>query len=160
MEAVKPIDEVLPFITRAVADWKLKNNEELITKRVTEQLDKSSAEITMKLLGFNESWGKWDLDHCNGRGGESAAGDYLRKVQQAAIQKWLETVQLPEIPSKLKAATVAEYKSEYQNALRQALYRLAMKQAEEDAQFLIGKLVASDRLDNYFKAVKLINPQP
>ena len=80
----------------------------------------------------------------------------MRKVQQAAIQKWLETVQLPEIPPKLKAATVAEYKSEYQNALRQALYRLAIKQAEEDAQFLIGKLVTSDRLEDYLKTMKLL----
>lgn len=156
MEPIKPLDEVLPFITQAVANWKTKNTEEVIEERVTKQLDESCTEITMKLLGFNESWGKWDLDHCNGRGGESAAGDYLRKVQQAAIQKWLETVQLPEIPPKLKAATVAEYTSEYQNALRQALYRLAMKQAEEDAQFLIGKLVTSDRLEDYLKTMKLL----
>lgn len=156
MEPIKPLDEVLPFITQAVANWKTKNTEEVIEERVTKQLDKSCTEITLKLLGFDESWGKWDLDHCNGRGGESAAGDYLRKVQQAAIQKWLETVQLPEIPPKLKAATVAEYKSAYQNALRQVLYRLATKQAEEDAQFLIGKLVASDRLEDYLKTMKLL----
>lgn len=156
MEAVKPLDEVLPFITQAVADWKTKNSKEVIAKQVTNQLDKSSAEITMKLLGFDERWGKWDVDHCNGRSGESAAGDYLRKAQQTAVQKWLETVQLPEIPPKLKAAAVAEYKNDYQKALQLALYRLAMKQAEEDAQFLIGKLTTSDRLEDYLKTMKLL----
>jgi hypothetical protein len=83
---VNPVDSLLTSIACAVEEWKAKNTKEVIKTTVTELLDKESKQLTLKLLGFEDRWGKWEVDHCNGRGGESAAGDYLRIAQKTAIQ--------------------------------------------------------------------------
>ncbi len=110
-QPINPLDELLPVIAQAVADWQAIHTPDAIKKRVTKLLDESREEIVFKLLGFDKSWeGKWKLDHCNARSGESAAGDYLRNVQADAIKEWLSTIPLPTISPKM----LADFKKQYQ----------------------------------------------
>ena len=95
---INVIDDAIPIIAEAVAEWKIRNSEEVLKRRVHALLDESSNEVVMKLLGFKESWGKWELDHCNGRSGNSPAGEYLKNAQQGAIAEWLKTAALPKLP--------------------------------------------------------------
>ena len=112
----------------------------------------------MKLLGFNDRWGKWELDHCNGRSGESAAGDFIRKYQTEAIQEWLKTVCLPELDVKTKAQFKREAKAEYVDHIYRGLRNAAQERANADLQELLNELTSSDQLDAYFKTMKLLNP--
>lgn len=82
LEKINPLNDMLGVVLQAVSDWRAKNTESALKTRVHELLDRNSKEITMKLLGFDSRYVKqWELDHCNGRAGESAAGDYLKRVQ-------------------------------------------------------------------------------
>ena len=156
-EAINPVDSILPFIAAAVQEWKAENTEEKITRTITDLLNKESKRITLKLLGFEESCGTWRVDHCNGRSGNSAAGDFLRRVQQEAIQGWLTSVSMPDLDKKTQNALLRDAKAEYQSTLSQMVRELARAQAKQDAQSLIEELVESKLTDNYVKAMKLID---
>lgn len=154
----KPVDSILPHIATAVAEWKAANTEEKIKETVINLLEKESKQIVLKLLGFSESWGKWEVDHCNGRGGQSAAGDFLTRVQQGAIQEWLKTVAMPTMNRATKAGMQKSAQSEYTYNLKRLVREYAAAQAATDAKEVIKQLVASDQVDNYLKLMALIEP--
>ncbi len=155
---VNVIDSTIPIIANAVEEWKKKNTSALLTKRVTDLLNNNSETIVMKLLGFNVSYGeKWELDHCNGRSGNSAAGDYLREVQSNAIKEWLSKVQLPTLSDVAQKKLTAEMKYDYEHALKIAFSKLIIAKAEADAVLLMNELTESKQLDNYLAAMKLVS---
>lgn len=154
----KPVDSILPHIAAAVAEWKAEHTGEKIKETVINLLNKESKQIVLKLLGFSESWGKWEVDHYNGRGGQSAAGDYLTKVQQEAIQEWLKCAVMPTLDKATKASMQKSAQQEYTYNLNRLVREYAISQAEFDAKAVIQQLVASDQVGNYLKVMALIEP--
>lgn len=158
-ELVNPVDGVLEAIATAVAQWKENNTEASIKKKVTDLLNKNSEELTMKLLGFNHHYAKWELDHCNGRSGNSAAGDYLRQVQQIAIQEWMKTLTMPKLPDAVAKRLKKEMQSDYEYHLLKDVRDAVSAQATADAKDIVAKLTVSNQAENYLKVVKLLHPQ-
>ena len=158
-ELENPLDALIPSIAVAVEEWKITNTEEKIKSNVTNQLNKASDEITMKLLGFNNGWdGKWELDHCNGRSGESAAGDFIRKVQSEAIKEWLSSICMPKLSSVLKAKLKKEMQSEYNGYITRMVRSKIRDIADAHLTELVNSVVSTSKLDAYLQASKLINP--
>jgi len=157
-EAIKPLDEVLQIMATAVAEWKIENTEAKIKEKVKKLLDQNSEEITMKLLGFNKSsWSdKWELDHCNGRAGESSAGDYLRRVQSAAIKEWMEDLPLPKLSPTLKGQLAKQMQSDFNERVRYQASSFIRSKAEIQTNVALEELLQCKELDNYIKSMKLI----
>lgn len=158
-ELVNPVDGVLEAIATAVAQWKENNTEASIKKKVTDLLNRNSEELTMKLLGFNNRCDKWELDHCNGRSGNSAAGDHLRQVQQIAIQEWMKTITMPKLPDAVAKQLKKEMQSDYEYRLLKDVRDAVSAQATADAKDIVAKLTVSNQAENYLKVVKLLHPQ-
>lgn len=160
----KPLNGILNYVLKGVMDWQAKNTEQHIKKAVHERLDKARDTIVLKLLGFNASSfvGTWELDHCNGRAGESAAGQYLRKVQSEAIQKWLEQIEIPDVklPGTVIAKLRRNMRNEYESKLLQNMYALALKYAEADAESMFDEITKADRLHNIQKLMDLLGTNP
>lgn len=152
------IDRAIPLIAQAVTEWENKNTAEHLTQHVHQLLDKSSKEVVMKLLGFNDNWGKWELDHCNGRSGNSPAGDYLKEVQQGAIKDWLRTITMPKLDETLRVSLEKQAQSEYLQHMEDEVRRLARRQAENDTKELVAALTESKQIKNYLAAMQLISP--
>lgn len=152
------LDSVLPIINEAVTNWKLKNDREKLTRDVTMLLDKNSKEIVMKLLGFNITYdNKWALDHCNGRSGNSPAGDYLKEQQSEIIKGWLEKVAMPVMtPAELKKIA-ADAKHEYTYAFEKAIRVLVTDAANKDAADVMRSLTECKDVAAYLQAMRLIN---
>jgi hypothetical protein len=158
-ETKNPIDKVLPLITKAVAEWQFKNDEETIRTAIHKRLDKESDQITMKLLGFNVSYGRdWELDHCNGRSGNSAAGDFIRKAQQVAIEQWLRDIPLPVMSAALKKRLHKKMNDVYESSILDKVCVMAKAKADHDLTALLETLTPSNDLENYIKTIKLISP--
>lgn len=155
-QVINPIDSVLPIVAQAVAEWKSANSEEKIKAKVKELLDSKSEEVTLKLLGFNNSWGKWEVDHCNGRSGESAAGDFIQQVQQTAIKEWLSQVVMPELDEKMKKAILKDVNAEVKRSISYRMQELAKRKADEHMNKLLSDICVSDHIDNYLKTMKLL----
>lgn len=156
----QPVDFILPIIASAVAEWKVKNTPEVVKKLVMDALEKQSNSLTLRLLGFNCNWnGNWEVDHCNGRAGESAIGDHMKKSQSAAIQTWLETVTMPELtPAQLKKLQ-KDTQFDYYRELERALRDVAHEKAQTDAKTLIDQISKSMQIDGYLKTMALIEPK-
>lgn len=56
---------------------------------ISAMLTKERREIVLKLLGFNDNWGKLEVDRCNGRDKDSIIGKYLRSQAEPIVTKWM-----------------------------------------------------------------------
>jgi hypothetical protein len=154
----KPLDEILPHILSAVLAWKANYTPEKIHAKVTEQLDTNAEQMVLKLLGFDNRWGKWEVDHCNGRAGNSAIGDYMMQQHSIAIKEFFDNFKMSEVITpalKTKIKTVA--RKEYEYRFIEAAERFARAKAEKDAQKIIDDLLTSDDMEKTIKLMKVIS---
>lgn len=153
-------EDLVEVINSALESWHEANSPEAIRKRVHEQLDKDSKQVVLKLLGFNHKWGNsWELDHCNGRSGNSVIGDYLKKTQEQILHEWFAKIPLPEL-TKMEMNNLGKtFASQYKDAFRNYIARAATKKAEADAQALIDSLSPSKFLDNFMQLQQLLTPK-
>lgn len=156
LEELNPINDLLTTILKSIDQWKEKNSEEVLIQRVHKLLDANAETIVLKLLGFDNRWNKWEIDHCNGRSGESAAGTYLRQVQQEAIQDWLKSVKLPELNKSLSSAMKKKLEADYKHYLNQFLYEYAREEADKTAKEIVESLFSRSKVDGMFKLQQLI----
>lgn len=156
LEELNPINDLLDTVLKAINEWKSKNTEEVLTQRVHDLLDKNAREVVLKLLGFNESRGKWEVDHCNGRAGESAVGDYLKRVKQAAIDSWLAEAELPKMDKTISTVMRKDLKHDYDRYLEQYLYEYAQDQASETAKEIIKSVFSTTKADAVLKVAELL----
>ena len=103
---------------------------ESLTKETIAQLNKERREIVVKLLGFDDSWGKLEVDHCNGRDRESIVGKYLRGQARVAVQAWMDKHLLVALEAHIKgkfsdpkviSASVEAFDSYFTHALNECL---------------------------------------
>lgn len=158
---MNPVDEILPIIATAVAEWKADVSEQKIKEQVKYALDKQAKNVTLKLLGFEaDNWkaDTWSVDHCNGRAGNSAIGDYLRQTSAQAIKEWFDEIAKPSLTAAEKASLMRSCKQEYKDHLKDALRRKAKHMADEDTNALITEISKSNQIANHLKVMQLINP--
>lgn len=123
---------------KAALQW-MKEAEGDIESKVRGMLDRRLQEIVGKLMGFDNRWGPWEVDNCNGRAGESAAGEWLRSQAGEAVKTWLSE-QAGNLPSLPKGAIKALQKS-YTDRLLDDAEDLLKRKAQEDAEALVAGLM-------------------
>ena len=148
-------------IQAAYMKWLAKNTPETIQNNCLNILDKSKDDILRALLGFDkDSWGRqeWKVDHCNGRAGESAAGDYLRRHQQAVIDKWLAQVDMPEMTTSMKKSMEKEALDMFVRTFRRTLEAKVAKYAEDQASTFFNTIIESQKtqVNAQMKALELL----
>lgn len=155
-----PIDDLLPFLLQAVEAWKQRNTPQQLMQQVNSKLDKSRDEIILKLLGFNTSYSGWQLDHCNGRSGDSIAGEYLKRHQNAAIEDWLRRTVMPALSDDRRESILRSMEQQYEKYFRECLSKAITAQASKDAEAVMAQLTQSHSLDKYLKMLELIADEP
>lgn len=153
------VKSIAPTITLAIQDWINKQNPAEITKNIHAMLNKSRDEVAAKLLGMNKRWGdQWEIDHCNGRNGESVMGDYLKNTQTAAIQTWIDSLDLANVKP-FSAKELADIRSEYRHRVINKVQDMVRSQAERDAAKLVADISNTDFVANIIKTQKLIGAE-
>lgn len=150
--------EMIQLIDTAIDNWLAVNTPDVIEKSINKKLDEHKDEITLKLLGFDKNYGdrNWKLDHCNGRSGNSPAGEYLRDTQSVIVRQWLDKVPLPELtPTQLKKLS-SDFNEVYLRALKKSLTTLVETKAKEDSHKLLKEIISTDNIENYLKTKALI----
>lgn len=157
-----PLEYVFPIIVQTVEDWKSKNTPEQIKRTILSKLEHAQTQIVMKLLGFDTNTfsdrGSWELDHCNGRSGNSAAGDYLRSHSADAIKEWLSTVAMPKLTPKQEEELRKEFAREYMRLFKDSIRSRAAHLVSEDANKMLKDLFQEDLAAKYLEMQKLITP--
>ncbi len=152
--------KLIPLITLILREWHEVNSPEAIREQIFERLNRSRDEILLKLLGFNkDSWGdSWSLDHCNGRSGNSIAGDYLKKVQQEAVDSWLATTCLPALSETQKKQIQSSFRSEFFSTLKDEIQIAARNKAKKLALELVDKMTPIENIDAHLELLNVIVP--
>lgn len=151
-----PVDELLPMLVQALETWKAKNTPALMTSQIHSRLDKARDQIVLKLLGFDNSYGGWHLDHCNGRAGNSTAGDYLAQTQAAIVKEWLSTVAMPELSQEDRDKIRNSMQDTYLKYFRDGLRNAMIAKANADIAVVMEAFSKSDAADKYLKVLGLI----
>ncbi len=107
------------------------------------QMRKDADEIVAKMLGMNNSWGGWEVDHCNGR--MSNITNYVNKAAGAEVDAFLKEVLTPErfkkaINQKAVDSILKDYGRTYVDMVRQRVYKYVNELAEEHAAEIIKEL--------------------
>lgn len=108
-----------------------------VTREVIKDLNSSKREVAVKLLGLNNSWGKWEVDHCNGR--KSPIGDYLDIECKELIAEWVREA--------VKEVLTAEYKDKFKTQIKGALKKeVAERVSRNSNMWEHGERIAQNML--------------
>jgi hypothetical protein len=111
-----------------------------VAESIISDLNVQKREVTLKLLGLDNRWGKWEVDHCNGR--SSPITQYLAAGAEEQVKAWVNEVVIEVLTE--------ERKKKIQDAAKAALKReidtLVEKQTkgyylEERAETLVNALL-------------------
>lgn len=130
-ERVDPGDAIRGLVETYTAEWITEHSPEKIREFVWAKLD-SCLEATMTSgMGFSRSFGRWEVDHCNGR--ESAVSQYMRSQAADAVQGWLnkQTKKLKLPTKQLQGALAREFDEQFKRALRDKVQQQATKAADD-----------------------------
>lgn len=104
---------------------------ESVAKEIVSDLNAQKRAVTLRLLGLEDRWGKWEVDHCNGR--ESPITQYLASESKETIKAWVnEAVQevlTTQLKSKIMKDAKAAIKKEVEKQVREntGAYRLGQQ---------------------------------
>jgi hypothetical protein len=89
-------------------------NMEAVTHEVIKDLNASKREVTLKMLGLDNRWGKWEVDHCNSRKSpvQSLIDDTCMEMVTTWVNDTIKEVLTDEMKKKIKANIKAAFLSE------------------------------------------------
>jgi glutathionyl-hydroquinone reductase len=151
-----PIDDLLPEIAATVERWKAQNTPVKLQADIFRRLDKERDVILLKLLGFDASYGGWNLDHCNGRAGESTAGLFLKQVQGEAIKDWLTRTVMPTLTDERRESIMKGMAQHYESLFREGLKKAIADKAKADIAAVMDEIAKCNNIDKYLKVLGLI----
>jgi hypothetical protein len=106
---------------------------ESVTEQIINDLNVQKRQVTLRLLGLEDKWGKWEVDHCNGR--ESPITKYLADGAEKTIKQWVNDAIKEVLTTELKDKVMQDAKKaihkEVQELVRRELngYELNRKAA-------------------------------
>lgn len=154
-----PLDKVIHEISTAMLEWS-EEQTAVIAKNVHKRLDQHRDEVLMKLMGFNKnSWGGgWEIDHCNGRNGNSVISDFLKESQAAAVKDWVSQIQMPAMTVAFKNKIAKEMQRHYEREIETSAYSVAKQKATDDLNAFLASVLSPTLVDKHLQMQALLTP--
>lgn len=115
----------------------------------------------MRILGFSDSWRKWEVDHCNGRMSEIGhlIGDEVKKIMLSQVDPAklkLTKEELKQFSSAVKEDLVKRFNYQYGRAFQSAMEKLVEEAAKNEAKAQFDKLI-KDKKGDGLEVIRLLN---
>lgn len=111
---VKEIADKLKDAFAAVATERAdRTDASAVVGEIIQDLEAQKREVTMKLLGLNNQWGKWEVDHCNGR--KSHITGYIASEGRELVKAWVNEA--------VKEVFTADAKDKFMKSCKAAITR-------------------------------------
>ena len=145
-------DLVEQFFT-AFGNAGVKFDAEGIQRQIVNDLTKERRNLALKMLGFDDRWGKIEIDHSNGR--KSVASDFIDRNVGPAVQKWVDECLRPMLEERGRAklhdaavmkAVMKDFDDQFMYAARQQMEHLAAQAGKEFADALANQIKAGMKL--------------
>lgn len=120
-----------------------------ISQEVYRRLEHSAKEIVSKFMGMDLKWGSgsnshiWEIDHCNGRAGNTLVGQYFVNRVQKVVENWLDThvLEMFSVPDIFSAQQTQAMMSEYKRTFEHCVKKALLEKAEKDAKLYVEQLL-------------------
>jgi hypothetical protein len=147
--ARKPLpttDDIRKWADKAMAEWIAENaaSEEQVRGRVREMMERHAEDIIAKVAGFDNSWGRWEVDHCNGR--MSQVTRFVSEAARTGFESWLKEQaggSLPALTAAQKKALRTDFVRERDDYARTAIRQLAQRTGAEIAEGMVTDVLGN-----------------
>lgn len=145
-------DLVEQFFT-AFGNAGVKFDAEGIQRQIVYDLTKERRDLALKMLGFDDRWGKLEINHTNGR--KTVASDFIDQNVGPAVKKWVDECLRPAIEARgrdklnnaaVMKAVMKDFDSRFMYAARKQMEHLAAQAGEEFANALADQIKAGMKL--------------
>lgn len=122
------------------ANW----SEEQIKIRIRQVIEQKFEKIVSVHLGFDSKYGDWEIDHCNGRAGNSDIGKKIASLATNAVDTTIAKM-MNEGKFQLAPKHIKALEREFDSIIsgyegRKIIQSLAMKKMEKLKDLLEGKI--------------------
>jgi cobalamin biosynthesis Mg chelatase CobN len=115
--------------------------DDIMTETVRD-MKKDMTEIMAKMMGFNNHWGRWEVDHCNGR--RSVISDVIEDKTRAVVTDWINENLTADLTKKIldkqRAELVKDFTEGVHRGARSQLYRLTEELGQNIADEIAAEL--------------------
>ena len=150
-------------IEQAKTEWYEANSPKVIAKKTKDLLDSQRQQVLMQLLGFEkDSWRShvWEVDHCNGRNGNSKVGATTKQIVSEVLDDWVQEHR-EEFDKYLTTQIKTEFKKELKSQLGFMLRKTIASMLEAAMTETAERLLKDELKDLTYKAaLKLIDKDP
>ena len=131
----------------------VKFDAEGIQRQIIDELTKERRNLALKMLGFEDRWGKLDVDHCNSR--TSVASEFIKSQVGPAVERWADECLRPMLEERGRAklhdaavmkAVMKDFDNQFMYAARQQMEHLAAQAGKEFADALANQIKAGMKL--------------
>lgn len=146
-------DGLIERFFTAFGNASVKFDAEGIQRQIVDELTKERRNLAFKMLGFDDRWGKLEIDRTNGR--KTVASDFIDQNVGPAVKKWVDECLRPAIEArgrdKLNNAAVMnavtkDFDRHFMYAARKQMEYLAAQAGEEFANALADQIKAGMKL--------------
>lgn len=127
---------------------------------VMKELERNSKEVLLSMIGFSQRWGgQLEIDHCNGRAGQSVIGDLTRTTFKDAAIKFIEANadQIFIVTKEEKEQIVKELRAEFKNILKLCVKQEANRAASNFLEEETKKIVEEFKEPRLLKIAQQLN---
>lgn len=137
----------------AFGNASVKFDAEGIQREIIAELTKERRTLALKMLGFDDRWGKLEVDHCNSR--TSVASEFIKSQVGPAAERWADECLRPMLEERGRAklhdaavmkAVMKDFDNQFMYAARQQMERLAAQAGKEFADALANQIKAGMKL--------------
>ena len=150
---IKMRDDLVEQFFVAFGNAGAKFDAEGIQREIISELTRERRTLALKMLGFDDRWGKLEVDHCNSR--TSVASEFIKSQVGPAVKRWADECLRPMLEARGRAklhdaavmkAAMKDFDHHFQYAARQQMEHLAAEAGEEFATALANQIKAGMRL--------------
>lgn len=146
-------DDLVEQFFTAFGNAGVKFDAEGIQRQIVNDLTKERRNLALKMLGFDDRWGKIEIDHTNGR--KTVASDFIEQNVGPAVKKWADECLRPAIEARgrdklnspaVMKAIMKDFDNEFMYAAHKQMEQLAAQAGEEFANALADQIKAGMKL--------------
>ena len=146
-------DNLVEQFFTAFGNAGVKFDAEGIQREIIAELTKERRTLALKMLGFDDRWGKLEVDRCNGR--TSVASEFIKSQVGPAVERWADECLRPMLEERGRAklhdaavmkAVMKDFDDQFMYAARQQMEHLAAQAGKEFADALANQIKAGMNL--------------
>ena len=150
---IKMRDDLVEQFFVAFGNAGAKFDAEGIQREIISELTRERRTLALKMLGFDDRWGKLEVDHYNNR--TSVASEFIKSQVGPAVKRWADECLRPMLEERGRAklhdaavmkAVMKDFDHQFQYAARQQMEHLAAEAGKEFATALANQIKAGMRL--------------